>query len=295
MLKLFSTLMVVAMATNGWSQSRDLTPNKRKKAFGKQDFSNYKPFGLQFSLGGVYLYGKPNNVWTESTDNAAGRYQYKYSPESGSGIMAEIGMAHFPAKGLAIPIGEKGSIKLLSYWDWGIGIKNNIAQERFSIEYLDNEKKVVSSNEAVARFRHSLPYVRATAHKNFYFKSGHFIDLGIGFNVDYRMISDSYNYENQFILDEQRFAKKIAAQLHSSLGFGFKIRRGLYFIPSVGTPILGIYEWNKGHSELNWFSSTYRPIEGRLKLIYLFKDKTKSCNTGTEEDQKRNKEYMQNL
>jgi hypothetical protein len=287
-------IIILLFSFTNFSQStRDLTPNKKKNAFGKRDFGNYKPFGIQLSMGGIYLHGKKNSTWVDSDPSTSSRYRYNYTPKSGFGGFVEIGMAHFPSKGLSIPIGKK-SIKLLSYWDWGIGVKFYGAEEKFSIQYLDNQQNVISTDYATARFNHILPNARITGHRNFYFKSGHFVDFGLGANFDYRSVSDSYNYADDFKYGKQRFSKQFFAQMHASLGFGFKIRRGFYVIPSIGTPLIGFHEWNKGNPSLQWFSSKYRPFEGRVKFIWLFKDRVKGCNVGTDDDQKRNKEYMQN-
>ncbi|MBU2019726.1 MAG: hypothetical protein KJ941_08780 [Bacteroidetes bacterium] len=293
MYKFLIAIFILFFSLESFSQSRrDLTPNKRKNTFGKRDFGNYKPYGIQLSVGGIYLHGKENNTWVDS-DTSNGRYRYNYNPERGFGGFAEIGMAHFPSNGLSIPIAGR-KIKIFSYWDWGIGVKFYGAEEKFRIEYLDNEKNVISTDYATARFNHILPYARFTGHRNFYLKSGHFLDLGLGANFDYRSVGDSYNYDEDFLYGEQKYSKQFFAQMHASIGFGFKIRRGFYVIPSVGTPLVGFYEWNKGNPSLQWFSSTYRPFEARLKFIWLFKDRIKGCNSGTEDDQKRNKEYMQN-
>lgn len=287
------SLLLLSVTYLSFGQGRDLVPGKRgKNVFGKRDFNSYKNYGLQFSVGGSFLTALPGEGWQQS-DSAAGRYQYNYSPKSGYGMFAEIGMAFFPEKGLIVPLAGK-KVRLLSYWDWGLGIKNQRGSEELQLEYFDNMGNVIATDAARATFNHILPYARVSAHHNFYFKSGHFIDWGIGANFDYRMIDETYNYDEDFRFESQKFSANFFSQLHTSLGFGLKIRRGLYFIPSAGLPILQVSPWNNGSTQLNWFSSSYRPWEVRAKLIILFKDKAKGCNNGTEEDRKRNKEFMQN-
>ncbi|MCT4561747.1 MAG: hypothetical protein N4A41_10255 [Crocinitomicaceae bacterium] len=285
-------VFVFSVITVFGQSHRDLTPGKKRQAFGKRDFQNFRNYGIQLSFGATYTYAKKVTAFTENSPESTTRYEYRYSPEGGLGGFLELGMAHFPEKGF-LQLGKR-KVRIISYWDWGLGVKALTGQENFDINYFDAAGNQTSSASATASFRHVLPYARISAHHNFYFKNGNFIDLGAGFNFDYRVIGDSYNYDTTYRIDPQVYSKAFFAQMHAGLGYGFKVRRGFYIIPSFQMPILGFYEWNKGNPNLLWFSSTYRPLEFRMKFIWLFKQKSNGCNTGTEEDQKRNKEYLQN-
>ncbi|MFT7344468.1 MAG: hypothetical protein ACI9XP_001053 [Lentimonas sp.] len=287
----FLTVLFAFTAT----AQRDLTPNKRRSAFGKRDLSTYKPYGLQVQIGPNYTFTRKDNPLVKSEEGAPDRYQYTQDPNGAIGVFGEIGMAHFPMKTPKILLFGK---RLVSYYDWGVGIKYIGGEEITKTENLNSVGEIISTDVGSANFFNTRAYVRGAAHKNFYIGDKWFIDNGLGFNVDYRIASTVRNYfESEVYYPEtQKFSGEIFAQLNFDLGIGYKVKRGLYLIPGVRAPILGIYEFNGGSPKLNWFSSTYWPVLFHAKAIILFKDRgsKNGCAPGSVEDQKRNKEFMQN-
>ena len=125
------------------------------------------------------------------------------------------------------------------------------------------------------------------------------MDNGIGGDINYRLLKQSsYSVTNEKLVQNgitQSFADPFIANIHYNIGFGFRLKRGSYCIPSVQLPIIGLYEWNQGSPRFDWFSSQYLPIIFKLKFVRLFTKHTGGCDSfGSEEDRKRNEEYMQN-
>jgi hypothetical protein len=273
------------------------TSKKRSQVFGgAEDFSSYKPNGLQFSFGPTYtLTSRKNETIKPDSLYNGQRFRYQQDPSGLLGLALDIGMAHFPMKTPRFTIAGK-PFRLLSYWDWGLGVKLYGGKEQTLVEYTDaTGNLVISSETGEGKFYNTYASAHITAHKIFYFKNPKFfIDNGLGVNGDYRIVQGSQQYAGIHFTENQRFQKNLAVQLHYDLGFGIKLKKGSYFIPSVSTPILGFYEWNGGTPAIKWFSSDYWPITVKAKFIFLFKQKSNGCNTGSAEDQKKNKEYMQN-
>jgi hypothetical protein len=293
-------ISLIILISGGISAQKNLRPGsskKRSQVFGgAQDFGNYQPRGLQFSFGPTYtLTSRKNETIKPDSLYNGQRFRYQQDPSGLLGLSLDIGMAHFPMKTPRFKIAGN-PFRILSYWDWGLGVKLYGGKENTLLEYTDaTGKNVISSEAGEGKFYNTYASAHVTAHKIVYFKNPKiFIDNGLGVNFDYRIIQGSQKYEGVHFPENERFQKDAAVQLHYDLGFGIKLKRGSYFIPSVSTPILGFYEWNGGTPAIKWFSSDYWPITVKAKFIFLFKQKSKGCNTGSEEDRKKNKEYMQN-
>ncbi len=294
---LISSMLLFSGGIFAQKNLRPGSNKKRSQVFGgAQDFKNYQPRGLQFSFGPTYTMtsGKNEMIKPDSLYNGQ-RFRYNQDPSGRLGVALDIGMAHFPMKTPKFKIGGN-PFRILSYWDWGLGVKLYGGKEKTTVEYTDaTGTNVIFSETGKGKFYNTYASAHITAHKIFYFKNPKFfIDNGLGVNLDYRVIQGSQKYDGIHFPENQRFQKNMAVQLHYDLGFGIKLKRGSYFIPTVSTPILGFYEWNGGTPAIQWFSSNYWPITLKAKFIFLFKQKSNGCNTGTEEDRKKNKEYMQN-
>jgi hypothetical protein len=294
MYKLLSTILTLTIVFAAFSQ-RDLTPSRKRDAFGSRDFNNYRPYGLQISAGPTYNLTNSGSVLTQpSLSDGGQRYRYELSDKGRLGAFIELGMAHFPM--------TPRKTRLWSYFDWGLGLQMYSGTEDIRIDYLTSTNEVLKSENSKARWSNTMATARFTAHRNMYLGKKYFIDHALGINLDYRIATNTvpHTFDTQTFQNgspaEQVYSGEIAAQIHYGLGFGVKLRRNLFLIPSVELPVFGIAEWNKGNPSTLWFSSYYWPIKARVKLIWLFKQKSKpgDCNTGTPEDQKRAKEYRQN-
>ncbi len=303
---IYCLLLVFSFLVNHNSSfsQRDMTPgknSKRNKVFGgPADRRELRPYGFQFSAGPAYSMTRLHNP-TVHTEAIPGRpVDYVIDPSGKLGFFAEIGMAHFPMKAPKIKFIKK---RFFSYYDWGLGFKYLGGKETTNITNYDPTGTVVMSTQSgegndlantTKGYYNDYVYGRFTLHKNIYLGDKYYLDNGIGVNFDYRVLTGTQNYIGSYMAGTQHFHKPFVAQFHYDLGLGIKLRRGSYLIPGIQIPILGMAEFHKGNPSLQWYSSNYWPIYAHLKYIILLpKKKSKGCNEGTEEDRKRNKEYMQ--
>ncbi|MFN5845670.1 MAG: hypothetical protein ACK46O_08175 [Flavobacteriia bacterium] len=292
-MRILTFFLLMAFTFGAWGQ-RDMTPGKRRgEVFGKADYKNYRFFGLMVAAGPTFMKTRAegNNLTWNSVDATGRPIDYTMDPEGKPGVFAEIGLAHFPKKRSKLSLALK--TVLVSYYDWGIGFKLLGGTETTTVNYYNALGDYSGSTEGNGDFYNGYLYGRFTLHKNINLSKRYFIDNGLGINFDYRLITEK-DYDGIYI-GQQYFHKPFVAQLHYDLGFGVKLSRRSYLIPGIQIPILGLNEWRKGCAALKWYDSNYLPILAKVKFIYLFEKKVKGCNTpGTEEDRKRNEEFLQN-
>jgi hypothetical protein len=287
------TLLCLAFLSGMLFAQRDLTPGGRRGSyFGKADYKDYRFYGLQFSAGPTFLKTRSENP-TIVTSDATGRpIDYTIDPASRIGFFAEVGMAHFTQR--RSKLAQAWKKVFISYYDYGIGFKQFSGTETTTVRSYAPDGSVINTAEGKGAFKNGYLYGRFSIHKNFYIGKKYFIDNGLGANVDYRLIEGTNSYSVAGITNNYNHSK-LVAQLNYDLGFGIKLSRRSFLIPGVHLPIMSFYEWRGGCAALKWFDSNYLPIMAKVKLIYLFEKKAKGCNTpSSDEDRKRNEEYLQN-
>ncbi len=279
--------ILIISLTNYTFGQKDFTPKNRKQAFGPpSDYRDLRNWGPQFSFGPTYTLTKKGNETVKMTYNHNLPSDYIIDPKGSWGGYMDIGTAHYPIKPPKLLL--FGS-RLLSYYDWGIGFKFIGGKETTTLNYYNEDGSIFTSTTGTGKYYNGYVTGRFTVHKNIHFNKTHYIDNGLGINFDYRVLTGNQAYI-PVSGAETKFHKPFVMQLHYELGFGFIIKRGHYFIPSIQIPIVGFV----GGGALKWYSSTYRPILFKVKFIKILEKKKKGCsNEGTEEDKKRNKEYMQ--
>ncbi len=287
------TLLSISFGT--FAQNRDFTMRKKRSRMqsGPRDFSDYRPHGLQLSFGPSYTFTKlKNETVSPDTMMQGQRFRYEQDPAGRLGFYAEVGMAHFPMKKPKVLLFGN---RLLSYVDWGLGVKIHGGKETTTVQYTDATGNVVINEETgEGSFYNTYGTARFAAHFIYYFPNNiHFIDNGLGVNADYRIIDGNRNYDGIHFPETQRFQNSFGVQLHYDLAFGWKMRRGYYLTVGPQLPIVSLYGSENGKTAINWFSSKYYPVIFKVKFIWLFKKKSNGCNTGSEEDKQRAKEYQQ--
>ena len=261
---------------------------KRKKDMmgGARDYRPLSNYGSQISVGATYTYGKP------STKDIDFRTTFNFIPKGRIGLYGDIGTVYFTPS-------DRKTIwsKIVKYTDWGIGGSIFGGTETLNLfNKTDNSTTYIADG----KFYNYSVVGRLTFHHMLYIPKTHiFIDNGLGFDVSYiGLKTSSYTMSNDALVKDgvvQDFANRFMANIHYNFGLGFRLKRGSYCIPSVQLPIMSIYEWNQGSSRFDWFSSHYLPVIFKIKFISLFTKHTGGCDSfGTDEDRKRNEEYMQN-
>lgn len=277
-------LLAVTLTTSLFAQ-RDMTPSKKKDAFGSRDFRNLSYNGIQFQLGATFTMTRlKNKTFDTDVSDDGFRGNYTHDPITQIGFFGEIGMAHFSSK--RSRLSKKLNTVLIDYFDWGLGFKYFRGAENLLVNYVDIGGVTTSTFEEDYNFTQGNIYGRISIHKNVHFGKTFFLDNSLGFNFDYRILesSDAYSAGAPMTSNEM-VSNPFYAQLHYGLGFGFRLKRGSYFIPGVRAPILGIHEWNKGNPSFRWFSSKYWPLLVHVKFIFLLEKKAKDCPAVETNDQ----------
>ncbi len=257
---------------------RDLTPGKKRgAAFGAVDFNNYKYSGIQVTGGLIYTKTRSdaNNSMYSIVDGADRPIDYTFDPSGQVGFFIEAGMAHFPKK--QSKLSKMVRTILVSYYDWGLGLKLINGAENVTANYYNLGGQVISTLNETSTFSNAYLYGRFSAHRNFYLGKKYFIDNGIGINADFRFLSSSTNDVNTTTFEPLGNHSPLVLQLNYSLGFGIKLSRRSFLIPSVALPIVGLHDWRSGCAALKWYHSNYVPIQAQVKWIYLFKKVQKGC------------------
>ena len=271
---------------------KNLNPygKKRNQVFGTRDMREYKNYGMQYEGGFTHLRTKEND-WVRINDGNR-PIEYLVKPKGQLGMFVGIGMAHFPVTNPP-KINILGK-RVISYYDWGLGFKLFGGTESTDVNYYLADGTLFNSTHGNGSFYNGYVFGRITAHNNYYFSKKYYLDNGLGFNFDYRILSGKETYENYYVA--QKSHNKFVWQLHYDLGLGIKISRGHYLIPGVQLPLIGLAQWQGFKPSLDWFSSRYNPILFKVKYIVLMelkRSKTSCTNNGTAEDKKRNSEYLQ--
>lgn len=258
---------------------RDLTMRSKKKSavFGQLDLKEYRPYGLQFSLGPNFMWHyKPSN---ETFSDGLNTKDVLTSRGILPGINAEIGMIHLPTK--RSNLSKKWKYIFVNYIDWGVGIKVLGASEKTTINQYDRDGNLFDTQENTGRFYHPFVYGHVTVHKLFYIGKKYFIDNGFGVNVNYNLSKKTSNDYTDFVAQNtdksSYYHHPLVAHIHYELGFGIRVNRRSMFVISAQTPIFGIHEWRNGGSAMKWFDSNYTPLVFKLKYTYLFQKKATSC------------------
>ena len=282
------------LVTVSVSAQRDLTPTRKRDAFGTRDLRSLSNTGLQFQFGATYLMTRPNGKNIETTyDNGVTDGTYVIDPSGRLGGFAEIGLTHFPKKRSKLSLALK--TVLVSYYDWGLGFKYFRGIESITVNRISPLGVVIGSQESSGEYSSGWLYGRFSLHKNVHIKplKNIFLDNSLGVNIDYNLLPSDpagspYSGTLISVGAPTHYHTPLVAQLHYGLGIGIRLKRGAYLIPGARLPILGINEWHKGNPSFKWFSRSYWPILFHVKYMFLFEKKAKGCPAVEINDQDKN-------
>jgi hypothetical protein len=287
---------------------RDLTPGgKRSKVFGGgQDFRTISKHGLQISFGPNYTLTKSKNTTYDGTDDTGRPMNTIIDPSGSFGTFINVGMAHYRLKeskfwgGLAKKnpdgfFGKRVKSNLFHRFDWGLGFDYIGGKEKTTVELYTPLNQLVSSEETKGSFYNGYLTARFTADRFTKVGDKWHLETGIGFNFNYNILSAPEAPYFDLTTAPLRFQKDFMAQIHAHVGMNYRIRKGDYLTFGLFLPMVGVYEMNKLKPTIQWFSSNYYPLHPQIKWIHHFTKKVKGCNTpGSEEDRKKNEEFLQN-
>ena len=288
---------------------RDLTPGKnRSKVFGGgQDFRTISKHGLQVSFGPNYTLTKSKNTTYDGTDDTGRPMNTIIDPSGSFGAFINIGMAHYRLKeskfwgSLAKKnpdgfFGKRVKSNLFHRFDWGLGFDYIGGKEQTTVELYTTLNQLVSSvDKGIGSFYNGYLTARFTADRFTKVGDKWHLETGIGFNFNYNILSAPEAPYFDETKAQISFQKDFMAQIHAHVGMNYRIRKGDYLTFGLFLPMVGVYEMNKLKPTIQWFSSNYYPLHPQIKWIHHFTKKVKGCNTpGSEEDRKKNEEFLQN-
>lgn len=246
----------------------------------------YSRHGIQFSFGPTYTFTRLKNTTETFEVTPDSIVNLTIDPAGLLGGFAEIGMVHI----------AKRRKRIYHYMDWGIGYKHYGGKETFTQDIIDSRGETVSSINGEGRFFNGSLFGRLNIHSLWQFNGTMFLDNGLGFNVDYRIVNGNQDYSGNISPANPVFENKLVAQLNYDLGLGFKVRKGFFVIPGVRMPFLKAYSWDNANPTIKWFNSKYEPALFKVKFIWLFKGNPEKCNTPgmNKYDKKRSEEFMNN-
>lgn len=300
-------LMLTLVFDASAQKSRDFTGKSRRDWFGgAEDYRDISKVGLQISFGPTYTLTRNRITEIEGVDeNNRGNTSY-IDPSGRLGGFIDIGMAHYrlkPSKFLQARQNRRSAAKktgrdfigsnLIHRIDWGLGFSYIGGVEKTKVDFQDALGNYAYSNEGEGKFYNGYLYGRVTADRFTKLNDKWHLETGLGLNFNFCVLPGSKDYSAPVYV-EQKFQKNFLTQLHGHIGFNYKIRRGDYLVFGFYLPAIGIYEANRLKPTIQWFSSNYYPASLQIKWIHHFTKKSNGCNTGSEEDRKRNDEYMQN-
>ena len=222
-------------------------PFSEEKSWGyllwSENASHYRPIGWHVDLGVTYMAGNNAN------DADA---EYELTPSGLPGYYLEGGMEHL----------FKKRQPFVHYFDWGLGVKHFGGQEKYKRD----------PDEDRGSFNFGSAFLRAGIHNVWQTAKFNFIDNSIGFNLDYRIYGGKDKqadgkYLSPLPSDNQ---SKLVAQLYYALGWGIKMRDGLFLVPTIQTPVLTLFQFNDFNPSHKWFNSRYQPIIFTVKLAWLW-------------------------
>ena len=85
-------------------------------------------------------------------------------------------------------------------------------------------------------------------------------------NLDWRFITRQEHERN---FNEWNMPSNVVANIHYKLGVGFKLNDRIFVIPTIETPILNLYNFEKFKSTWGIFSSRYRPVIFTVRIAWL--------------------------
>lgn len=267
--------------------------NSRKQFYGNQRIhkplykwvtGDYSRHGIQLSFGPSGTFTSMNKETSTFSQNDT-TFTESLTTKSGVGFFVELGMVHITKK----------YRKYIHYYDWGISYKRFNGSEETTLILLDKTRDPAELTTLLGEgtLRNNHVAGRLNVHSIFQLNPVNFFDNSLGINLDYILNSSNRDYQGYFNPSRQYFQGSFFAQLHYSLGYGFRVRGGTFFIPQVRLPLIGLNEWNGGTSSLYWFSSKYYPVLFSLKIVNLIPRNPDRCPAveTNEDDRKRAKEF----
>ena len=191
---------------------------------------------------------------------------------SNSEINANGRLAYIIEAG-AYRIFKKGGY-IFNYLDYGIGYKKLSGSEQ------------INENKSIFKQR----FLTGSFNLNniWQLSDRKFIQTSIGSNMDFKLFEEGSPSPNN--------TDKLTLAFHLKVGYGLKVKKTLFIIPTMESPFLTLMKWEQGKSTYGIFNSKYRPVIFKVKFIWLKKlgkGKCPEALTSPEDKARYERNYMQ--
>ena len=214
-----------------------------------------KRIGWFIAPGITYTLPRFKNEEEEVFRNDSLRYLATYDPNGRVGLYLEAGATWF----MRDPV-------ILDYLDLGVAYKNLRGEESSTGTLWRGDTAAVIAGDGY--FAERLVTVAFNANKFIPTRSYQFIQLSLGANADIRLGSE-YSHTGDPLLNRHAFPPDLIAQAHFKLGYGFKLTGRTIMVPTLETPVFSVTPADQGLGQLQWFSSTYRPLILTVRFLFL--------------------------
>lgn len=190
-------------------------------------------FNGQYRMQHIYLSSGLTFMFPQNFDNSN-----DYKRRGRMGVLFEAG---------AYYIFENGG-NIFNYLDYGLGFKRLAGSQFINVR----EKSIFKQN-----------YLSGNVNLNniWQLSDKKFLQSSIGANMDLRV--------SQFEEPKPLNTDQLIFSFHLKVGYGIKISKTLFVIPTVETPLINVKKWEDGKSTYGIFDSRYRPFLFKLRFIWL--------------------------
>ena len=173
----------------------------------------------------------------------------------------------------AYRIFEKGG-NIFNYLDYGFSYKKLSGSET-----IDESKSIFKQRFLGGSF--NLNNIWQISDKKF-------IQTSLGSNIDFKLFEEDNPLPNN--------TDRLTIAFHLKVGYGFKVKKTLFVIPTMESPFLTLKKWEQGKSTYGIFNSRYRPLIFKVRFIWLKKlgkGKCPEALTSPEDKARYERNYMQ--
>jgi hypothetical protein len=191
---------------------------------------------------------------------------------SNSEVNAKARLAYIIEAG-AYRIFEKGG-NIFNYLDYGFSYKKLSGSET-----IDESKSIFKQRFLGGSF--NLNNIWQISDKKF-------IQTSLGSNIDFKLFEEGNPLPNN--------TDRLTIAFHLKIGYGFKVKKTLFVIPTIESPFLTLKKWEQGKSTYGIFNSRYRPLIFKVRFIWLKKlgkGKCPEALTSPEDKARYERNYMQ--
>ena len=191
---------------------------------------------------------------------------------SNSEVNAKARLAYIIEAG-AYRIFEKGG-NIFNYLDYGFSYKKLSGSET-----IDESKSIFKQRFLGGSF--NLNNIWQISDKKF-------IQTSLGSNIDFKLFEEATPLPNN--------TDRLTIAFHLKVGYGFKVKKTLFVIPTMESPFLTLKKWEQGKSTYGIFNSRYRPLIFKVRFIWLKKlgkGKCPEALTSPEDKARYERNYMQ--